>query len=106
MDQEYAVKNMPPSLERVARLSVMSYENARAQADRFQLSDGQAIAGPYLAIEEIGPISEDQPWKNSKERRREGRANLPGNLARLQQHHAEPPPISSVPPNWNWSQTE
>ena len=105
MDQEYTVKNMPPSLERVVRLSVMSYENARAQADRAQLSDGQAIAGPYLAIEEIGPISEDPPWKNSKERRRESRANLPGNLARLQQHHAEPPP-SAAPANWSWNQAE
>ena len=69
----------------------------------------QAIdAGQYPAIEDLGPISvvtEDPPWRNYKERRHESRANLPGNLARQQQHHAEPPP-SSAPANWNWSQTE
>ena len=64
----------------------------------------QAVAGKYLAIEEQGPISVDQPWKNYKERRRESRANLPGNLARQQQHHAEPPP--SAPANWNWNPDE
>ena len=95
---------MPPSLERVVRLSVMSDENSRAHTDRARLSDGQAVAGQYLAIEDKGPISEDRPWKNYKERRREGRAHLPGNLARQQEHHAEPPP--SVPANWNWSQAE
>ena len=89
---------MPPSLERVVRLSVMSDENSRAHTDQARLSDGQAVAGQYLAIEEI---SEDPPWRNYKERRRESRANLPGNLARQQQHHAEPPP--SAPANWNWN---
>ena len=105
VDQEFAVKNMPPSLERIVRLSVMSDENSRAHTARARLSDGQAVAGQYLAIEDKGPISEDRPWKNLyKERCREDRARLPGNLARQQEHHAEPPP--SVPANWNWSQAE
>ena len=95
---------MPPNLERVVRLSVMPGENARALSAQAQLSDEQAVAGQYLAIEDKGPISEDQPWKNYKESRRESRAHLPGNLARQQEHHAEPPP--SVPSNWNWSQAE
>ena len=84
------------------RLTVMSDENSRAHAARAQLSDDQAVAGQYLAIEEI---SEDPPWRTYKERRRESRANLPGNLARQQQHHAEPPP-SSAPANWNWNPGE
>ena len=102
-DQDYGVRHTPPNLERVARLSVMSDDTSRAQTDRAQLSDGQAVAeqylaidaGQYPAIEDLGPISEDPPWRNSKERRKESRANLPGNLARQQQHHAEPPP------SWN-----
>ena len=73
MDQDYEVKSMPPSLERVVRLSVMSDENSRAQVDRAQLSDGHAVAERYLAIEEAGPTSKDQPWKNSKERQKASR---------------------------------
>ena len=62
VDQEYGVRHMPPNLERVVRLSVMSYENSRAHAAQAQLPDEQAVAGQYLAIEEI---SEDPPWRNS-----------------------------------------
>ena len=41
--------------------------------------------------------------KNYKERRRESRAHLPGNLVRQQEHHAEPPP--SVPTDWNFKKS-